>query len=113
VALTDIRRWLIAYDIRERRRLARMHAAVKKVGVPVQYSLFAARGSTAAVRRLAPSLERLIDTRVDDVRIYPVPDNPLVCALGRTMLPDDILLLDSKADVGAILGRKRVQKGEA
>lgn len=98
MALTEVRRWLITYDIRERRRLARVHRQLSRVAVPVQYSVFAARGNLAAMRRLANDLRGLIDD-VDDVRIYGIPQTPCVHTLGATMLPRDVWLLDGTADL--------------
>jgi CRISPR-associated protein Cas2 len=103
MAVNDARRWLIAYDIREPRRLARVHRFLTRVAVPVQYSVFAARGSPADMRRLADELRSKIDGRVDDVRIYPVPVNPVVHTIGATLLPEDVWVLDGKTDLGALL----------
>lgn len=93
MALNQQRGWLIAYDIRNPRRLARVHRFLKREAVPVQYSVFAARGSLADMRRLAEELRGRIDERTDDIRIYPIPDNPLVYTFGTKLLPDDAWLL--------------------
>jgi CRISPR-associated protein Cas2 len=103
MALNQARRWLIAYDIRDRRRLARVHRFLMHRAIPVQYSVFAVRGSLADVRRMADELRTRIDERADDVRIYPIPENPLVHAIGATLLPDDVWLLDAKTGLGAVL----------
>lgn len=103
MALNQPRRWLIAYDIREPRRLARVHRFLTRVAVPVQYSVFAARGSLADMRRLADELRARIDERADDVRIYPIPENLLVHTIGATLLPDDAWLLDGRSDLGVLL----------
>jgi len=105
MALNLPRRWLIAYDLRNERRIARVHRLLTKVAVPVQYSVFAARGSQAAMRKLAGQVETLIDAEVDDVRIYPVPERPLLHTIGRTMLPEAALLLDAETGLEALLGR--------
>jgi CRISPR-associated protein Cas2 len=105
MAVTQPRKWLIAYDIREPRRLKRVHALLSKTAVPVQYSLFAAAGSALAMRQLASAVGQRIDARADDVRFYPVPDRPFVYTIGHAMLPDEALLLDARTDLGAVLGR--------
>jgi CRISPR-associated protein Cas2 len=107
VALNESRRWLVAYDIREPRRLARVHRLLGRVAVPVQYSVFAASGSHADMRRLADELRGLIDESVDDVRIYSIPTNAFVYSIGRTLLPEDAWLLDGKTDLGALLTNDR------
>lgn len=106
MSLTQPRKWLIAYDVREPRRLKRVHALLKKTAVPVQYSVFATVGSTLAMRQLAAAVADRIDAGVDDVRFYPIPGRPLVYTIGGAMLPDDVLLLDARTDLEALLGRK-------
>jgi CRISPR-associated protein Cas2 len=39
-------------------------------------------------------LETIIDSRADDVRIYPLPTRLEAHLLGRQLFPDDVLLLD-------------------
>lgn len=70
-----VRRWLIAYDIRCKRRLARVHRLVSKQALPLQYSVFCARLSRSQAHALAAELEELI-APVDDVRLYALGENP-------------------------------------
>lgn len=105
MALTQPRKWLIAYDVREPRRLKRVHALLTKTAVPVQYSVFAAAGSTLAMRQLAAAVEQRINAAADDVRFYPVPERPLVYTIGHAMLPEQVLLLDARTDLGTLLGQ--------
>lgn len=100
MALNQTRNWLIAYDIRDPRRLVRVHRFLKQQAVPVQYSVFAARGSLADMRQLAAALRAQIDERADDVRIYPIPENPLVHTIGAALLPDDVWLLGPGGEGG-------------
>jgi CRISPR-associated protein Cas2 len=111
MALSQPRKWLVTYDVREPRRLKRVHALLTKAAVPVQYSVFAAAGSTPLMKRLAAAVERLIDVRADDVRFYSIPAEPTVYALGPTMLPDAVLLLDDRTDLGPLLGRGASRRG--
>ncbi len=105
MALNQQRRWLIAYDIRDPRRLARVHRLLIGVAVPVQYSVFAAAGSPRAMRGLAAALGQRIDPSVDDVRFYPVPDQAQTYTIGAAMLPEQAFLLDDRTDLNALLGR--------
>lgn len=66
--------WLIAYDIADRRRWRRVHAAVVKEAYRLQYSLYWLPADAADARRLASVLETMIDPRRDDVRFYALPD---------------------------------------
>lgn len=110
MSLTQPRKWLIAYDIREPRRLKRVHALLVKTAVPVQYSVFAAAGSTLLMRQLAAAVGQRIDARADDVRFYPIPERSLIYTIGAAMLPNDVLLLDGRTDLGAVLGQPRAGK---
>jgi len=103
MALNQPRRWLIAYDIRDPRRLVRVHRLLSRAAVPVQYSVFAAAGSTRTMRELAAALEREIDPRVDDVRFYPVPEKVEAYTIGATMLPQDVFLLADRAELAPLL----------
>ena len=93
MALNEIRAWLVAYDIREQRRLQRVHRYLKKRAVPVQYSVFVARTSANGVRRIRDELAEIIDQRVDDVRFYQLPEQPSVVTLGKRMIGDSVQLL--------------------
>lgn len=103
MAVNEPRRWLIAYDIRDPRRLNRVHRLLAKAAIPVQYSVFAAAGSRRAMQDLAARLEQEIDVRVDDVRFYPVPQPAEVYTIGATMLPQDVLVLDDRLDLEELL----------
>mgnify|MGYP000455734142 CR=1 FL=1 len=58
-------RWLVAYDIAEKRRLGRVFRLLKKHGVPVQYSVFLVPASAQQMDRLIGQLAPLIDPRDD------------------------------------------------
>jgi CRISPR-associated protein Cas2 len=74
--LTERRTYLVAYDIRAPRRLARVHRALSKVGYRLQYSVFAVDLDDRGLEQLAARLRRLISEKEDDVRFYLVPINP-------------------------------------
>lgn len=103
MGLNEPRRWLIAYDVRDARRLAAVHHYLKRAAVPVQYSVFAARASANEIARVAADLGKLIDRRADDVRIYGVPRNTLVRTIGASLLPPEAWLLDAEAPLGPII----------
>jgi len=73
--------YLVAYDIREPRRLQRVHSYLKRRALPVQYSVFIARLTPIQLQRLLAGLARLVD-RTDDVRIYSLGHRPRVDTLG-------------------------------
>lgn len=85
--------WLVGYDIRNPRRLARLHRFMTRHATPVQYSVFVLRATPAAVGRLVQEIGEFIEPAEDDVRIYRVPEPAEVTVLGRSLLPDGVLLV--------------------
>lgn len=101
------RGWLIAYDIADKRRLSRLHRFIIKHAVPVQYSLYWYKGSSAQIDRLLRDVSSLIDPRYDDVRAYPIPQNTSVDSLGDSGLPAGIFLLE---DEPVVIGRVTIRR---
>ena len=89
MALNAPRDWLIGYDIRDPRRLVRLHRFLKGVAAPVQYSVFAMRDTPGRIGRLARDIEARIHLKQDDVRIYPVPDDPRLYTIGHQIIDVD------------------------
>lgn len=89
-----VRRWVIAYDIRCPRRLARVHRLVARQALPIQYSVFCARLSRSQAHVLAAEIDELIKPE-DDVRLYALGENPWYRWYGAGALPDAIWLIDS------------------
>ena len=87
-------RWLVAYDIADKRRLGRVHRFLRREGLPVQYSVFTARLTERKLQRVLAGLAALIHAGGDDLRVYPLPAQQEQVALGRQMFPDDVMLLD-------------------
>ena len=90
--------YIICYDIANPRRLGRIHRALKKQALAVQYSVFLFRGTDAQLQRCLDQLEALIDERYDDIRAYPLPQRGLRLVLGASVLPDGIILGSLPAD---------------
>lgn len=85
--------WLIAYDIADPRRLGRVHRLLKKVAMPIQYSVFLAWLNDREVELLAEELRGHINVREDDVRLYHLPAATELTTLGKQWLPDGVQLL--------------------
>ena len=83
-------RWLVAYDIADKRRLGRVHRLIKKHGVPLQYSVFMVPATHAEMDALLAHMATLIDARADDVRAYGLPENGWSATLGSAILPEDL-----------------------
>lgn len=65
-------RYLVLYDIADRKRLARAAAIVLDYGVRVQRSVYEVRVSPAALAMLRRRLAAAIDPEVDGIKIFPL-----------------------------------------
>ena len=111
MALGAVHAWLITYDIADHKRLGRLHRFIKKNAAPVQYSVYATQKSVAGIGRLANEIRDYIKPQEDDVRIYQIPDRPLIMTLGKSALPEHGLVLgDCTGSLAQVLGlSSRVQ----
>lgn len=74
--------YLICYDIRDQRRLARTYRYLKGQGIHVQYSVFHCRLTYPELLQLKDTLNGIIDEEKDDVRIYPLPSDGSITIFG-------------------------------
>lgn len=86
----SLRPYLISYDVTSPRRLVRLHRGLKRLALPIQFSVFYAELSGAGLEATISLINRTIDPRRDDVRIYPLPRNGWACAMGKPLLPAGI-----------------------
>lgn len=82
--------WLVTYDISDKKRLTRIHKALKKEGIPVQYSVFHLSATQAQLGALMARLAHLIHPRADDVRAYRIPADPWQATLGLPIIPAEV-----------------------
>lgn len=85
------RTYVIAYDIADPRRLARVHRFLKQFAFPVQYSVFLGTFTDTALNAILEGLATIIHPRQDDVRAYPLPAAPRIESLGRPVLPEGVV----------------------
>lgn len=88
-------RWIVAYDIGHPRRWANIYKLLKMHGIALQYSVFQVDASAVQISVLMAKLDRLIDSRADDIRAYRVPEAGGIYKLGVPMLPDDMWITGS------------------
>lgn len=74
--------YLVCYDIRNERRLARLYRHLKGCGIHIQYSVFHCRLSWRELIELKRDITGIISESEDDVRIYPLPTNGEVFVMG-------------------------------
>ncbi|MBP6058835.1 MAG: CRISPR-associated endonuclease Cas2 [Nitrosomonas sp.] len=84
--------YLMAYDIADPKRLARVYRVLKQQGLPVQYSVFTVVLKRKALLHLLERINTLINQREDDVRCYRLPENSPADILGQQYFPDDVML---------------------
>lgn len=63
------RRYLVAYDIRDERRLRRVHITVKGYGWAMQYSVFICDLDQIELIRLRMALDEIINHHADSIAI--------------------------------------------
>lgn len=89
------RAWLIAYDIRDPKRLARLHRLIKARAIAVQYSVYLFEGSAAELGNFFGEIRQYVEPREDDVRAYPIPQRIEVHVLGRGSMPESACIVSA------------------
>lgn len=82
--------YVICYDISDPKRLNRLHRFLKRSAVPLQYSVFLFVGDDRQLERCLVQAIRIIDTKADDLRAYPLPMRGLKARLGPRVLPEGV-----------------------
>ena len=93
MALNTPTPWLLAYDIRDPKRLTRLHRYMKKQGIPMQYSVFLLYATARQIENIKQEVCAIIDERKDDVRIYHLGNEPHYTAIGKSLIPIDVQIL--------------------
>jgi len=75
--------YLLAYDVRNEKRLRRVHYFCKKHGIPLQRSVFLVKADTVDLDEVVDGVRARVDDKVDDVRLYPVTHPGAIWAAGR------------------------------
>ncbi|MCG6659403.1 CRISPR-associated endonuclease Cas2 [Halomonas campisalis] len=86
MAVTGVN-WLVCYDIRDSRRLRRVHRCCRHWGMPLQRSVFACALKAEDLGVMIEELRSLMDEGEDDVRLYPIEDLANAIIQGTTRLP--------------------------
>jgi CRISPR-associated protein Cas2 len=71
----QLRRHLVAYDIRDAKRLRLVHRKLKGYGMPLQYSVFVCDITRAHRLELVTSLRDIIDHGVDCIAVIELADD--------------------------------------
>lgn len=82
---------VLAYDISmSPTRLTQVHRTVRQWGVPLQYSVFLIPGTPGRISELLAELEGIIDPKLDDIRVYPLPAEVDIVTMGRDVAGLDL-----------------------
>ncbi|MBL1266005.1 CRISPR-associated endonuclease Cas2 [Candidatus Methylomicrobium oryzae] len=90
--MSHVKRYLICYDIREPKRLRRLHRALRDVGEPKQYSVFEADLNESELATLLETVGALIDPEQDCVSLYPLPPACRKIQLGKDLALSGLIL---------------------
>ncbi|MDR1828342.1 MAG: CRISPR-associated endonuclease Cas2, partial [Methylobacteriaceae bacterium] len=83
--------FVIGYDIRNPRRLQRVHKAMLNHATPIEYSVFVLEGNRRAAEKCMLHACRLINPKEDDLRCYRLPARGIQIRLGKPSLPEGII----------------------
>jgi CRISPR-associated protein Cas2 len=74
--------FVLAYDVREPKRLKRLHYYLKKRGLPLQRSVFLLHKKPSELNRILQGVRQRTHKNEDDVRLYPVVSPNSIWAAG-------------------------------
>ena len=97
-------RWIVSYDIRCAKRLVRVGRFMTRNAYRLQYSVFIGKWTRRDLKFIIQALEELIDPRVDDVRCYPVEEDPWHAVLGDQRWSDGWTVLVNDGHVSPFVG---------
>ncbi|AVI62980.1 CRISPR-associated endonuclease Cas2 [Halomonas sp. GFAJ-1] len=85
--MSDTQWQIIVYDIRDIKRLRKVHGLLKRCAFSLQASVFAWHGTPRQLQRLKSELALAIDPKADDVRGYPLLAEHNIVWWGKMPLP--------------------------
>lgn len=83
--------YLLAYDIRDPRRLRRVHYYLRKRALAVQQSVFFLHATDAELQRTLDEVAKRIHRHLDDVRAYPISHPAEVWLAGQSAVAGPLL----------------------
>lgn len=81
---------LISYDIRDKRRLARLHRHLKRSALMLQESVYLFAGSVEEWQNLKKGILQRIKKTEDDVRVYRLDKDCCLHFFGSAPWPDGV-----------------------
>lgn len=81
--MSHVKKYLICYDVRNAKRLRRVHRILRDVALPVQFSVFEAELRGVELSALLERLAASIDAAQDQVSCYSLTAGHQKLSLGR------------------------------
>ena len=75
--------YIIAYDIRDPKRLRKLHYHLRKQAIPMQYSVFLIKANSEVLNKLLQTITRIAKDDEDDIRLYPIFNPNTIWAAGK------------------------------
>lgn len=75
--------YLIAYDIREPKRLRRVHYCLRKQALALQKSVFAIETDPIHLEEVLARVREIADAHEDDIRLYSIPGPAALWTAGQ------------------------------
>ena len=86
-------KYLLCYDIKNPRRLRRVHRLVRDWGLPVQFSVFEIELMPPQLEKLLIELAELIEVSEDKVMLYRLSPNQERIGLGSDEVTNDLFFI--------------------
>jgi len=100
--------YMVAYDIANPRRLAKIHNLLKKDAIAVQKSLFFLQGTETRINKLLDRIAAIMVLREDDLRAYPIINPKEVWTNGHNPLADfPVVQFRSERKKAINIGKKK------
>lgn len=80
--------YIVAYDISNPKRLAKIHRMLRKNGISAQKSVFFVKGTESDINKLLDQIASFMVLREDDLRAYPIIHPEKVWTSGPNPLAD-------------------------
>lgn len=86
--------WICCYDIRDKKRLAKVHQTLNRLGIAINYSVFYLKITYVQFKALCKALQAIIRNE-DDLRLYACTSLFTAKYIGE-VCPEGIYLINAK-----------------
>lgn len=86
-----LRTFIIGYDIRDPKRLRKVHRVMSNFSCPIEYSIFLYFGTETSLNIELDNVLALLKRNEDDLRCYELPIKGLQQRIGAPTMPEGII----------------------